>query len=80
MDGYIGLTETELRQTLAEAGIREGERKPDSYDDAKAALYKNHREITWVSIFEDGRADKGEYLPRHQRQRLRFPRIKRLSI
>lgn len=58
VDGYIGLTETELRQTLAEAGIREGERKPDSYDDAKAALYKNHREITWVSIFEDGRLIK----------------------
>lgn len=58
VDGYISITETQLRQTLAEAGLYEGVRKPDDYDDIKAAIYENHESVTWASIFEDGRLIK----------------------
>lgn len=58
VDGYRSITEAEIRQTLAEAGLEEGVRKPENYDDIKAALYENHRKITWVSIYEDGRSIK----------------------
>ncbi|MBR6799043.1 MAG: sporulation protein YqfD [Firmicutes bacterium] len=56
VDGYRSITEAEIRQTLADAGLEEGVRKPENYDDIKAALYENHRKITWVSIYEDGRS------------------------
>lgn len=58
VDGYSNIAETDIRETLAEAGLYEGVRKPDDYADVKAALYENHKEITWVSIFEDGRSIK----------------------
>lgn len=58
VDGYSSITETEIRQTLAEAGLKEGARKPENYDDIKSALYENHHKITWVSIYEDGRMIK----------------------
>ncbi len=55
VDGYGSLTESEIRQTLKDAGVYEGVKKPEEYDHVKAALYENHEEITWVSIYEDGR-------------------------
>lgn len=58
VDGYKSIAETDIRQTLAEAGLEEGSRKPENYDDIKAALYENHHRITWVSIYEDGRLIK----------------------
>ena len=58
VDGYRSITEAEIRQTLADAGLEEGIRKPENYDDIKAALYENHRKITWVRIYEDGRSIK----------------------
>lgn len=58
VDGYRSISETEIRQTLADAGLEEGEKKPENYDDIKAALYGNHQKITWVSIYEDGRLIK----------------------
>lgn len=58
IDGYQSLSETSIRQTLAEAGLVEGARKEDDYSQVKAALYENHKEITWVSIFADGRLIK----------------------
>lgn len=58
VDGYAGIAETDIRETLAAAGIYEGAKKPDDYSDVKAALYENHKNITWVSIYEDGRMIK----------------------
>lgn len=58
VDGYVSLTETEVRKTLKNAGLYEGVKKPEQYNDIKTALYENHEEITWVSIYEDGRLVK----------------------
>lgn len=58
VDGYRSITEADIRNTLSQAGLYEGARKPESYSDIEAAIYKNHDEITWVSIFEDGRLVK----------------------
>lgn len=58
IDGYLGITEADIRETLKEAGLYEGARKPEDYTDIKAALYENHKEITWVSFFEEGRLVK----------------------
>lgn len=58
VDGYISLTETEIRKTLEDAGLYEGVRKPEEYNSIKAALYEKHSAITWVSIYEDGRLIK----------------------
>lgn len=55
VDGYTKTTEAEIRETLTEAGLYEGARKPDSYEEVKAALYENHDTVTWVGIFERGR-------------------------
>lgn len=55
VDGYGRISEESLRQTMKEAGVYEGARKPEDYSGVKAALYRNHAEITWVSIYEDGR-------------------------
>lgn len=55
VDGYERLTETAIRETLAEAGLYEGARAAEDYSSVKAALYENHKEITWVSIFREGR-------------------------
>ena len=58
IDGYQSIDETAVRQTLAEAGLYEGARKQDNYDQVKAALYETYDKITWVSIFEQGRLIK----------------------
>jgi len=55
VDGYRSVSEESLRQTIREAGLYEGVRKPDDYSDIKAAIYRNHEAVTWVSIYEDGR-------------------------
>ncbi len=55
ISGYMSISEESIRTTLAEAGLYEGARKTDNYNDAKAALYRGHDKITWVSIHEDGR-------------------------
>lgn len=55
IDGYSTIDEESLRQTLADAGLYEGARKSDDYSDVKAALYENHRSISWVSVYEKGR-------------------------
>lgn len=58
VDGYERLTETAIRQTLEEAGLYEGAKKENSYDHVKAALYESHPQITWVSIYPEGRLVK----------------------
>ena len=58
VDGYKSLSEASIRQTLAEAGLVEGAKKEDDYSHVKAALYEKHDEITWVSIYADGRLIK----------------------
>ena len=58
VDGYGRLTETAIRETLAEAGLREGARIEEDYSHVKAALYEKHEEITWVSVFAQGRLIK----------------------
>lgn len=58
VDGYSSITEADIRKTLADAGLKEGEKKPENYDDIKAALYDDHHRITWVSIYEEGRLIK----------------------
>lgn len=58
VDGYTSITESELRQTLASAGLYEGVRKPEDYSNIKSAVYENHESVTWVSIYEDGRLIK----------------------
>lgn len=58
VDGYTSITESELRQTLASAGLYEGVRKPENYSSIKSAVYENHESVTWVSIYEDGRLIK----------------------
>lgn len=58
VDGYTSITESELRQTLASAGLYEGVRKPEDYSSIKSAVYENHESVTWVSIYEDGRLIK----------------------
>lgn len=58
IEGYERIPETEIRNTLKEAGLYEGARKPKDYIDIKAALYEGHKEITWASIFEEGRLIK----------------------
>ena len=66
--GYSSISETELRQTLTEAGVYEGARKKGIYEDAKALLYEKYDKITWISIYERGRrlevdiAEAGEFL------------------
>lgn len=66
--GYSSISETELRQTLTEAGVYEGARKKGIYEDAKALLYEKYDKITWISIYERGRrlevdiAESGEFL------------------
>ncbi len=58
VDGYEKLTETEIRETLASAGLYEGVRIEEDYRYVKRALYETHEEITWVSVFADGRLIK----------------------
>lgn len=58
VDGYERLTETAIRETLADAGLYEGVRIAEDYSSVKAALYENHEEITWVGIFREGRLIK----------------------
>lgn len=58
VDGYENLTETEIRKTLAAAGLYEGVRIEEDYNRVKSALYEKHEEITWVSVFADGRLIK----------------------
>ena len=55
IDGYRSISEESLRQVIAEAGLYEGVRKPENYDDVKKALYGNFEDITWVSVYENGR-------------------------
>ena len=58
VSGYESISEESIRSTLENAGLYEGVKKPDNYNDAKAALYREHDKITWVSIYEDGRLIK----------------------
>ena len=77
IDGYRSITEASIRQVISDAGLYEGVKKPDSYEDIKKALYSSFEDITWVSIYEEGRlikvrvaessgqdeADKGDNTP-----------------
>lgn len=58
IDGYKSIDEASLRTTLAEAGLYEGARKCEDYSKVKAALYKNHDKITWVSILKKDGSSK----------------------
>ncbi|MDO4544780.1 MAG: sporulation protein YqfD [Bacillota bacterium] len=58
IDGYRTVTEASIRSTLEEEGLYEGARKEDDYSNVKARLYQEYDEITWVSIYEDGRLIK----------------------
>lgn len=55
IDGYRSISEESLRQVIAEAGLYEGVRKPENYDDVKKAVYGSFKDITWVSVYENGR-------------------------
>ena len=55
IDGYRSISEESLRQVIAEAGLYEGVRKPENYDDVKKAVYGTFEDITWVSVYENGR-------------------------
>ena len=58
IDGYRRISEERLRQVIAEAGLYEGARKQGDYRNVKAAVYENFPDITWVSVYEDGRLIK----------------------
>ena len=58
VDGYRTITETDIRQTLEEAGLKEGARKPENYDHIKARLFETYPKITWVSVYENGKLIK----------------------
>ena len=51
IDGYRSITEASIRQVISDAGLYEGVKKPDSYEDIKKALYSSFEDITWVSIY-----------------------------
>lgn len=55
IDGYSSISETDIRQTLNEAGIYDGARKRGSYEDVKKLMYERFDKITWISIYENGR-------------------------
>lgn len=55
IDGCRSISEESLRTTLARAGLYEGARKPESYEDVKKAVYSEFDDITWISIYEEGR-------------------------
>lgn len=55
IDGYRSLDEADIRATLKDAGIYEGAKKSDSYNDAKELLYETYDKLTWVSIYQEGR-------------------------
>ena len=53
--GYKSISETEIRQTLAEAGLYEGARiKPDT-SDIKLAVFSMSDNITYISVKYEGR-------------------------
>ena len=53
--GYESISETEIRQTLAEAGLYEGARiKPDT-SDIKLAVFSMSDNITYISVKYEGR-------------------------
>lgn len=56
--GYRSIAETEIRQTLRDAGLFEGCKKRDDYSSVKAAVFDEFENVTWVSIFEEGRLIK----------------------
>lgn len=58
VDGYRTLDESDIRRTLQEAGISEGVMKTHDYRRAKELLYAEYGNITWISIYEDGRCIK----------------------
>lgn len=55
IDGYRSISEENLRKVIADAGLYEGVRKPEDYNSIKEAVYREFDEITWVSVYEDGR-------------------------
>ena len=55
IDGYRSLDEADIRATLKDAGIYEGAKKSDSYNDANELLYETYDKLTWVSIYQEGR-------------------------
>lgn len=58
IDGYRSITEESLRQVIADAGLYEGVRKLGDYRDVKASVYENFPDVTWVSVYEEGRLVK----------------------
>lgn len=55
IDGYSSISEESLRRVIADAGLYEGAKKPRDYGDVKKAIYEEFDNITWASIYEDGR-------------------------
>lgn len=56
IDGYRGIPETELRQCLTEAGVKEGAYIPGiDWDGATSRIYEVFPQITWVQLVYDGR-------------------------
>lgn len=55
IDGYRSISEESLRKVIADAGLYEGARKSEDYNHIKEALYREFGQITWVSVYEDGR-------------------------
>lgn len=56
VNGYKGIPETELRQCLAESGIKEGTYIPKiDWAEAESHIYDVFPQITWVQLVYEGR-------------------------
>ncbi|HIT99160.1 MAG: sporulation protein YqfD [Anaerovoracaceae bacterium] len=55
VDGCQSISEADIRETLRSAGIYEGARKAENYEEAEVMLHKEYENITWASIYDEGR-------------------------
>lgn len=55
VSGYRSISEENIRQVIADAGLYEGVRKPSDYNNVKEAIYNEFENITWVSVYVNGR-------------------------
>ncbi len=55
IDGYRSISEEQLRHVMSEAGLFEGARRQNNYNDVKSALYSEFDNIAWVGIHETGK-------------------------
>lgn len=58
IDGYRSISEEQIREVIADAGLYEGVKKPENYNEVKEAVYREFPNITWISVYEEGRLIK----------------------